>query len=206
MSNEKNISSRIRKEYRSAIRSRRLLRDAFVELMQQKSINKISVSDLVRVADLNRGTFYAHYANPIDVLTEITNEIVDKISEFMVDFKFMDFLQNSKPSFKRVEALLNENIDFYRKILIHTASMEFITNLKKTLVEYISNDKSVPAKIKKQKEFIISLQVFAGGIISVYLDYVQNTINATPEEITDTLCMLVSEISKSVFDKTESKV
>ena len=66
-------------EYRSAARSRRLIRDAYVNLMQEKPIDKISISDIVREADLNRGTFYAHYSNPMDVFMEIADEILGDV-------------------------------------------------------------------------------------------------------------------------------
>ena len=50
-----------RKEYRSAIRSRRLIHQAFLELLREKPFEKITVTDIVNRADINRSTFYAHY-------------------------------------------------------------------------------------------------------------------------------------------------
>ena len=95
-----------KREYRSAARSRRLIRDAYAALMQEKPVDKISVSDIVRLADLNRGTFYAHYANPQAVLVEISDEIVSTMQNFLVDFNFSHFLQNPLPLLSKVEELL----------------------------------------------------------------------------------------------------
>ena len=40
-------------EYRSSIRSRRLIRQAFVELLQEKELEKITVTDIItRVVSL----------------------------------------------------------------------------------------------------------------------------------------------------------
>lgn len=50
-----------KKEYRSAIRSRRLIRESLISLLKEKDISKITVKDIVDCADLNRATFYAHY-------------------------------------------------------------------------------------------------------------------------------------------------
>lgn len=50
-------------EYKSAIRSRRMIQRALVELLQEKELDKITVTDIVTRADINRGTFYAHYAD-----------------------------------------------------------------------------------------------------------------------------------------------
>ena len=42
-------------------RTKKLLRQALTRLMQQKDFQSITVTDVVREADINRGTFYAHY-------------------------------------------------------------------------------------------------------------------------------------------------
>ena len=52
-----------KKEYRSAIRSRRFIRQAFMELLREKRLEKITVTDIVNRADINRSTFYAHYTD-----------------------------------------------------------------------------------------------------------------------------------------------
>lgn len=188
-------------EYRSAARSRRLIRDAYVNLMQVKSIDKISISDIVREADLNRGTFYAHYSNPMDVLMEIADEIVGDVQGFFADFSFTDFLKNPMPLLLRVEKLLADNLDFYRRINLNTASIGFTDQIKKILVEYISSNKSVPEKLRNNPHFTVALELFAGGLISVYLGFVLGTIRASAREITETISILISQSASLLFTK-----
>ena len=188
-------------EYRSAARSRRLIRDAYVNLMQVKSIDKISISDIVREADLNRGTFYAHYSNPMDVLMEIADEILGDVQGFFADFSFTDFLQNPMPLLLRVEKMLADNLDFYRRINLNTASIGFTDQIKKILVEYISSNKSVPENLRGNPHFKVALELFAGGLISVYLGFVLGTIRASAREITETISILISQSASLLFVK-----
>ena len=188
-------------EYRSAARSRRLIRDAYVNLMQEKPIDKISISDIVREADLNRGTFYAHYSNPMDVLMEIANEILGDVEGFFADFSFTDFLQNPMPLLLRVEKMLADNLDFYRRINLNTASIGFTDRIKKILVEYISSNKSVPENLRGNPHFKVALELFAGGLISVYLGFVLGTIRASAREITETISILISQSASLLFVK-----
>ena len=188
-------------EYRSAARSRRLIRDAYVNLMQEKPIDKISISDIVREADLNRGTFYAHYSNPMDVLMEIANEILGDVEGFFADFSFTDFLQNPMPLLLRVEKLLADNLDFYRRINLNTASIGFTDRIKKILIEYISSNKSVPENLRGNPHFKVALELFAGGLISVYLGFVLGTIRASAREITETISILISQSASLLFTK-----
>ena len=44
-------------------RTKKLLRQALTRLMQQKDFQSITVTDVVREADINRGTFYAHFSS-----------------------------------------------------------------------------------------------------------------------------------------------
>ncbi|HNB53818.1 MAG TPA: TetR/AcrR family transcriptional regulator, partial [Anaerolineales bacterium] len=66
-------------EYRSSIRSKRLIRQAFVELLKEKDLEKITVTNIITRANINRGTFYAHYQDVRAVIEQIENEIIDKM-------------------------------------------------------------------------------------------------------------------------------
>ena len=55
-------------EYRSAVRSRLLIRDALADLLTTKPLDKITITDVVKHAGINRGTFYAHYSDIPDVI------------------------------------------------------------------------------------------------------------------------------------------
>ena len=50
-----------KKKNRSVLRSQKMLKDGFLDLMQQKPIQQITVKELCDHVDLNRGTFYLHY-------------------------------------------------------------------------------------------------------------------------------------------------
>ncbi len=186
-------------KYRSAIRSKRLIREAYVDLMQEKDADKISVSDIVRLADLNRGTFYAHYTNPNDVKDEIADEIFQKINEILLDFNFTNFLMDPTPFLEKLEIIISDNMKFYREIMCYTLSIDFIGKVKTSLVERISTDASVPVNVKKDPQFLIVLDLFAGGIISLYADFVQGKVDISIQQITKTLTMLISEGSKSLL-------
>ncbi len=48
----------------SSEKTRILIKNTFSELlMEEKELNKITVTKLVQRADINRGTFYNHYDN-----------------------------------------------------------------------------------------------------------------------------------------------
>ncbi|MBD7938215.1 TetR/AcrR family transcriptional regulator [Cytobacillus sp. Sa5YUA1] len=60
-------------------KSKKGLKDALITLMAEKEFKKITVTDLVQKADLNRGTFYKHFQTKEELLEELTNDILDDL-------------------------------------------------------------------------------------------------------------------------------
>src|SRR5689334_20908002 len=67
-------------------RTRRLLQDAFTDLMSTKKFNEISVQDITARAEVNRATFYAHFEDKYELLNSrirdsFQNLLDDKLPE-----------------------------------------------------------------------------------------------------------------------------
>lgn len=56
-----------KKEDRRVRYTKQAIRDGFLRLLAEKPIEKISVTEICREADINRGTFYAHYSDPYEL-------------------------------------------------------------------------------------------------------------------------------------------
>ena len=52
------------------------LRRGLARLMQEKSINEITVKELVDEVDINRSTFYLHYTDIYQMLQKIEEEVI----------------------------------------------------------------------------------------------------------------------------------
>ncbi len=53
-----------------------LIRRAFMELLKQKPLQNISIKELCEKAEINRGTFYAHYTDVYDLLKKVEDEML----------------------------------------------------------------------------------------------------------------------------------
>ena len=65
---------------RRVVRTKRLIREALTELIEEKGLDAITVCNLTDRADINRGTFYAHYRDKADLLDQLENELIDNIT------------------------------------------------------------------------------------------------------------------------------
>ena len=55
--------------------TKRLLREALLSLLNEKPLRSITVKELCAKAGLNRGTFYAHYADVYDLMEQIEEDM-----------------------------------------------------------------------------------------------------------------------------------
>lgn len=56
-----------------------MLRDSFLDLMQEKPVGKITVKELCDKAGVNRATFYSHYTDIYDLYEEIERDLAQTI-------------------------------------------------------------------------------------------------------------------------------
>ena len=73
----------VNKDDKRVKRTKKAIRDALMRLMQDKSLAHVTTTELCREADVNRNTFYAHYASPEDVLAEVEEEVLAEVSEML---------------------------------------------------------------------------------------------------------------------------
>jgi AcrR family transcriptional regulator len=61
------------------VRTRKLLRDAFIELVIEKGYHNLSIKDLTERATLNRVTFYLHYRDKKNFLEETIASFLEEL-------------------------------------------------------------------------------------------------------------------------------
>lgn len=68
------------KDHRTRV-TRMLLRKAFTSLLEKKPISSITIKELCELAGVNRGTFYAHYTDLYDLLSQIEEEMTEDFAQ-----------------------------------------------------------------------------------------------------------------------------
>ena len=63
------------------IKTRRSIKEAFMELILMKPVNKITVTELAERAEISKGTFYLHYLDIYDLYNRLVEEVANKIAE-----------------------------------------------------------------------------------------------------------------------------
>ncbi len=194
-----------RKLNRNALRSKRLIRQAFVNLIKTKSADKITITDIVNEANINRATFYAHYSCLKDLIDEIEQDVIDKLMEVLKDFKLENFFSNPTPLLLQVSIFLSEDPDYYKTLASTPESSVFIEKLKLIFVDYMEQDASIPLEVRQSKAFHISVLFFAGGLVSLYTQWLNGQLDCSLFDIPMQVSKLFSMAnwSKDVCENPE---
>ena len=67
--------------------TKKIIKESFFELLKDKEIDKITISELCEKADINRATFYRYYIDIYDLLEKIGQDLIDELKTKLDDFK-----------------------------------------------------------------------------------------------------------------------
>ena len=185
---------------KNALRSKRLIRQAFLTIVQKKDPSDISITEIVNEANINRATFYAHYSCLKDLLDEIENEVIDKMMELLNGFELENFFSNPAPLLLQVSLFLNEDVDYYRTLIKTPGSSRFLEKLMSILIEYMEKDQSIPLEIRESKAFKIRIYYFAGGLTTLYQKWFNGELNCSLFDIPLEVSKIFTSMSLS-FNK-----
>ena len=65
------------KQDRRSLRTRHLVNSAMIELLREKRYDAITIQDLLERANIGRSTFYAHYFDKEDVLSSLSEQMLE---------------------------------------------------------------------------------------------------------------------------------
>lgn len=182
---------------RRAARTRRLIRNALSELIEEKGYNNISITDLTARADINRGTFYLHYTDKYDLLEQVENEVIQELHEAVksagyVSVQSMEYLSRLDPSemampfMIKIFGYLKENSKFFKAILGPKGDPKFHIKLKK-LIETNLFEKNADNAFNKDT-ILVPMEYFISYVLSAHLGVIQQWLNSgmdkSPEEMT----------------------
>lgn len=116
-------------------RTKKLLKDSLISLMEEKEFKNISVKDITEMADLNRGTFYLHYNDTYHLLQDIEDEVLhdfqEMINGYMHSFQPDTLLPVLNPVFHYVA----ENTAICRILFENSSSTDFLNRFHSLIHE-----------------------------------------------------------------------
>ncbi len=164
----------------SSKKTRKLIKKVFAEMLSEKrELDKVSVSELCKRADISRGAFYSHYDDIYGVAEEYENELVETFFDSSRLYNSHNFMQFIDSFFE----FIRQNDENYRllcksnEILFAAKKLTSIASNK--LLELCVNDSRI-----KNKDFAeIEIIIFLEGLFCEYVRYCRGYSTKTLDDL-----------------------
>ena len=178
-------------ENRRVRMTKRLMKDALLELMEHQDLVKVSVTAICEKADVHRSTFYKYYTDPADLLREIEQDFLDRIptppmvldqqnqkSLLSAASEFFDFIKENK---KTVRILFSGSC---------------VSSFSARLVEFLC-DGYVPVGDETDELSSHFIQVYiANGTVGMMREWVRTDFGISSQDLAEMMYFLSKKISR----------
>lgn len=179
------------KNNRRTLLTKRILKETLLELMQTKPISKITIKEICDRSDMSRSTFYLHYQDQFDLLSEIEKEVLEKT------FENLSKLDNKLNAIESIELFLNyvkDNKETFGVLLCQHENLSFQHGILSSVQNYIQS--LVPLLITSSKEpYIYSFMMH--GCISIITDWINRDFDISSKELAEVIYDSCNNIARS---------
>lgn len=166
-------------------RTKKALHEALLTLLNEKSINEITVTELTTLADVNRATFYFYYTDLIDMLQQIQNEAYEAFTEVIQKATIqVSSIGGFTEYAERVFTYCKENEHLVRFIVNNDVNNRLYTYIRQLMLTNIPNTKEIFGENNPAK-FISNYVINA--MIGVCIDWMDDGMKIPPHDLAE-LC------------------
>ena len=189
-----------RKENRSSRRSRRLIRQAFEKLLKEKEFSKITVTDIVERADLNRSTFYAHYPDIYGIVEEMQNEIMQKHMQIFSNIQYRNILKDPMPYLQCITDTMQESMALGKKLGLSSNAPHKPNGFHLLMENDIMLHSDIPEDVRTSPQFAIRVHFFLGGIMNTYQSWADGKLNCSLEQVTAHIAQMIQQTATEFLE------
>lgn len=179
-----------RENQRIAI-TKRLLKEGLLRLLEEKELDRITVTELCQEAGINRVTFYRHYQVPRDVLLEIEKDLYRNMKQSV---HIPVSPQEVKPCIDEICAYMEQNASILRVLFQCNSDADFANFVNEIYTEIWSEIRKLEiAKNLTCEDVKLPTLFCAGGSYFILRYWLLGDIHKSAAEIADQVYALLQK-------------
>jgi hypothetical protein len=168
------------KNDRRSQRTRQMLSEALVQLIQEKDYSTITVSDIIDRANVGRSTFYAHYSDKDALLLDQMDRVIEFLSQGSLHSQDFPYF----PSLGFLQHVGGDHYELY-KSLVWGPGMDLITkHLQKSLSQKVEQGLQ-----NSGRDFDVPFPILASFVTGSFLNllkwWLENKRVHSPEQMNE---------------------
>lgn len=166
---------------------KKALAESLEELLKKKTIDEITVNDIIERVGISRTTFYRHFADKYELINWVYGQYMEELERKHT--KNTDFRQIMVELFK----FFYLKRIFFSKIMYYTGQNSFYSYFFSRTSEYLAAqffDSMNLKEIMAADKYMLSYH--CGGILRVAYEWIEDGCRQKPEELADILLEIVN--------------
>ncbi|MCF6411446.1 TetR/AcrR family transcriptional regulator [Pseudalkalibacillus salsuginis] len=177
-------------------RTRKLINEAFLKLIQQKGFDSVTIQDIAEEALINRGTFYLHYEDKYDLLEKISRSAIDELTSVLnpvLHVKEHEVqIEKLRTTIEKVYESMEKNQVFYTVMFGEHGVYNFRNNLEEVIRENFSK-KMIELGVRPE-DFEIPKDLILHFISAAFVGVVQWWLKQSTKPSSQEMAMKLSKI------------
>ena len=170
------------------VKTKEALHRTLLELLNEKTLESISISEICRKAKINRGTFYLHYARVEDLFEEYFKEIMEDLANsYEEPYRHVTILRPSSldPATIRIFHHIEKFKSFYKIVFSKNAPLTYYYLLLEEISGLLRKDTEIKLQEGINTNFTVAYQANAilGIIIEWYKEDFQHSVSYLNEQL-----------------------
>ena len=165
------------------------LRDAMIQLLQEKAFDQISTTELVKVAQISRSGFYKHYRDKDDMIAKYQKALFNTI-----DYIFEKNKGYLQKTLLETYELLNKN-DIYAALFSKNGnkeSQQFMQEQLKNILDRSLLSEDVRQEQQDSLTDIYATTYYVNAVFGLTQTWIQRKRKESPEQIVALLMALIN--------------
>jgi len=188
-----------KKEDRRVKFSKIFLKNSLIDLLETKSISKITIKEICETADINRATFYAHYSDQYALLKSIEEDYIENILKDI--FQQENSKENTPLLTQSILVYIYENAKMSKILLSDRADLHFQKRIMSIVHDSLLSQLMHASKQDLDRAQYISSYVIT-GCIGIIQKWFERGLTESPKEIAE----LISFLTLNSLDSIDRKL
>lgn len=153
---------------RRVIKTQKAIREALLSLMEEKSLDRITMKEIAERADVDRKTVYNYYSGIHEIHESLENELISQFETVMAEIRCG--IDEPYLLFAGMTRVLQENMELYDRIVAMKHNQHLINKIIQFLKEKVHKALEARANVPEEKKEMIATYLTM-GIVAVYYQW-----------------------------------
>lgn len=170
------------------VKTKRVIQTAVMELLSQKELSRITISEVCAIAGINRKTFYRHYRTVGDVIAELENGLLGEFTDSLKSGIF-----DLGAIIREISAVIGGRREYFTRLLAHNPDLFTKGKIKAILCRTVAVALKNVGSVEDEATVLAAAEFSVSGMLALYSAWFDGGCEGDLEFLTEVAVQMVTK-------------